>query len=319
MAAFLLNESRAVSILGKKVNRISKETGKKLKAAGADERFSLKNFITVSLFRPLLFLFTEPLVTVCAVLCSIAYGLIYGATESLTIVYMSFGFSQTSSSLSFIALLIGLLLNVLPRIYENRLFSKFEAQGRAILPETKIRSFAIACPALAVGLWIFAWTVPPLVPGVPWAISMIGLMLIGFATNDFAYTLFGYMTDAYGGYAASAVSALSLSRTLVAAAFPLFTTQMYRGLGNNVASSILASVATLFALTPALLLMHGRTFRKNSKYAADDLDHDDQPKDAEKDKDDEEKLVGLPADATTAQTSVAPSPHLSYRNSDDCQ
>jgi len=316
MAAFLLNESRAVSVLSSKVKRINKQTDKELKAADADQHTSFKNFITVSLFRPLLFLFTEPLVAVCAVLCSIAYGLIYGATESLTIVYMSFGFSQTSSSLSFIALLIGLLLNVLPRIYENWLFNKFEAQGRSILPETKIRSFAIACPALAIGLWIFAWTVPPLVNGVPWAVSMIGLILIGFAANDFAYILFGYMTDAYGGYAASAVSSLSLSRTLVAAAFPLFTTQMYRGLGSNVASSILASVATLFALTPALLLMHGRTFRKNSKYAADDPDENDHTEDAEKD--DEEKLVGIPDGATTAQTSVAPSPLLSNRHSDDC-
>lgn len=324
-------------MLDAKVKRINKETGKQLKADGADQGFSLKDFVKVSLFRPLMFLVTEPLVTFCAILCSIAYGLIYGSTESLTIVYESFGFSETSSSLSFIALLIGLLLNVIPRIYEHWLFQKFEREDRTITPETKIRSFAVACPALAIGLWIFAWTVPPLVNGVPWAISMIGLILIGFSTNDFAYILFGYMTDAYGEYAASAVSSLSLSRTLVAAAFPLFTTQMYDGLGSNVASSILAAVATLFAFTPILFLTYGQRLRKKSKFASNESSdgHDDDGEgDEEKGgKQESRKVEGEDGEAkeaestekvstarqadTTANHSQMSSPPLSDRTSRD--
>ena len=271
VAFMAMDESRATSLLNAKVSALRRETGnQKLKPGTADNSLTLRGFFMRGLFRPLFFLVSEPLVTFCAILCSIAYGLIYGATESLTIVYESFGFSQTASSLPFIALLVGLILDVIPRIYDHLLLSRFHRQNRKIVPETKIRSFALACPALALGLWLFAWTVPPLVPHVHWLVSLLGLVLVGFSANDFAHVLFGYMTDSYGAYAASAVSALSLSRTLVAAAFPLFTSQMYSGLGSNVAGSILAGTATLFALTPFLFLRFGRRWRGVSTYAVDD-------------------------------------------------
>lgn len=72
--------------------------------------------------------------------------------------------------------------------------------------------------------------------------------------------------------AASAVSSLSTCRTIAAAVFPLFAYQMFSGLGANVAASILAAVATLFAFTPILFLKYGRTLRQKSKNAAEDED-----------------------------------------------
>lgn len=274
VACFFIRESNAKQLLDKEVQRIKDQTGNSDLRAGHDDNqsFSLSNFLQVALFRPLKFLVTEPLVTFCATLCAIAFGLVYGLTESLTIVYTAppFNFSQSSASLPFIAIIIGLLLNVIPRFYDAHIYRKFRATHRRILPESKIRSFAIAAPALAIGLWLFAWTIPPRVTVVPWPISMIGLVLIGFSLNDFSYVLFGYVTDGYGQYAASAAGALALARTLTAAVFPLFTYQMYTGLGSNVATSILAAVASLFALTPFLFLKYGATLRKKSKMAVDD-------------------------------------------------
>ena len=268
-----IKESKATQLLQSKVGELRK-TGHDLHAYEANDRMSFSLFARESLFRPLRLLFTEPLVFCCAVLCAIAFGLIYGLTEALTIVYMSppFSFSQTSSSLAFIAILIGEIINIIPRIYDNYLFKRYRAQGRRLLPETKITSFAIACPALAIGLWLFAWTIPPRVTNVPWPVSMIGLICIGFALNDFSYVLFGYVTDSYGKYAASGVSAISLARTLTAAIFPLFTYQMFTGLGSNVATTIFAAIATAFAITPFLFLKYGRTLREKSKVASNDED-----------------------------------------------
>lgn len=47
---------------------------------------------------------------------------------------------------------------------------------------------------------------------------------------------------------------------------------MYSGLGANVATTILASVATLFMFTPILFLGYGGTLRRKSKVASDDRD-----------------------------------------------
>jgi len=274
--SFFMKETKAEQLLQHKVDAIHSEIGRDDLNGPSSSGFSFKSFVKDSLFRPLVFLVTEPIVFFCSALCAIAFGLIYGLTEGLTVSYTNppfdRTFSQTSSSLSFIAILIGILLDILPRFYDDHLFKKFRAQKRRVLPETKIRSFAIACPALAIGLWIFAWTIPPRVTNVHWVFSMIGLACVGFATADFSYVLFGYCTDTYGPMAASAVSSLSTCRTIAAAVFPLFAYQMFSGLGANVAASILAAVATLFAFTPILFLKYGRTLRKKSKVAARDED-----------------------------------------------
>lgn len=264
---FFLRESRSTILLRPLVRELEDATGMSFRLHSDDEHFSFGDFAQTSIYRPLFFLVTEPLVFFCAVLCTIAFALIYAQTESLTIVYETLGFTTTETSLAFIPLLLGLLINVFARLYDQRLFDRCRKEDRPILPETKIHSFAVACPALAVGLWIFAWTVPPMVREVHWIVSMLGLVLIGFATNDFAVVLFGYITDSYTTYAASAVSSLSLSRTIAAAVFPLFTTQMYEGLGANVATSIIAAVATLFAFTPFLFFRYGKKLREKSKYA----------------------------------------------------
>lgn len=117
-----------------------------------------------SVYRPLFFLVTEPLVTLCAILCSIAFALFYGETESLTIVYTQeqlspSPFNETNASLSFLAVLLGLLLDVLPRFWDHHVYNQYFGDEVSLPPEAKIGSFAIACPALAVGLWIFAWTI----------------------------------------------------------------------------------------------------------------------------------------------------------------
>ncbi|KAM0227966.1 hypothetical protein ACHAPO_011092 [Fusarium lateritium] len=273
IACIFIRESNADQLLDKIVEKIREETGiEDLQPDHAEgEKLTVSSFVRNTLFRPLKFLVTDPLVFFCAILCAIAFGLIYGLTESLTIVYTAspFNFSEDNSSLAFIAIAIGEILNVLPRFYDAYLYKKYRKTHRRILPETKITSFAISAPALAIALWLFAWTIPPRVTNVPWPVSMIGLVIIGFSANDFSYVLFGYATDSYGKHAASAVSAISTTRTLAAAVFPLFTHQMYTGLGSNIATSILAAVASLFAFTPFLFLGYGEKLRHRSKFAAD--------------------------------------------------
>ena len=42
---------------------------------------------------------------------------------------------------------------------------------------------------------MFAWTVPPLGTKVPWIVSMISLITIGYSTVDFDTILCGYLID----------------------------------------------------------------------------------------------------------------------------
>ena len=273
IASIFMHETRPGYLLELKMKELQKMTGNRKLRIPSKKKITLRAFAMDSLFRPLEFLFTEPIVICCAVLMTMSFSLIYGLTEGLTVVYTEFGFDySTTSSLAFIPLLIGLIINVLPRLYDQRVFQYQRANNIRIRSETKIRSLVTSCPSLAFGMWLFAWTIPPQVLNVHWIVSMIGLVFIGYATNDLAYVLFGYLTDSYGQYAASACAALSLSRTIMAAIFPLFTFDMYVYLGGNIATSIFASIATLFCVTPLLFIKFGRQVRRISRYAHTDRD-----------------------------------------------
>ena len=273
-ASWFLNESRTGYLLEAEVNLVQESLGDKSLRIPEKHHYTLQSFAKDCIFRPLEFLVTQPIVICCAVLMTISFSLIYGLTEGLSVVYTDFGFAEsTTSSLSFIPILLGLVLNVLPRVYDQKLFTRYRKQNVPLRPETKVNSLITSCPALAVGLWLFAWTIPPYVPHVHWIVSMIGLVLVGYATNDLSYILFGYLTDSYGPYAASACAALSLSRTLMAAIFPLFTYTMYSGLGGNVATSIFAAIATIFCITPVAFIRYGRKLRGMSRFANADDDN----------------------------------------------
>lgn len=237
-----------------------------LKALNPDHTPDLITFVRLSLFRPIHLFFTEPIVFMVAIMSAVAFALIYLFTEALPPIYMSLGFSTTSSYLPFIAICIGLLFGLLTRIQDHRIILRYQEQGIPLEPEHKLLGFSIGAPILAVGLWWFAWTIPPAVH-VHWLISTAALILIGYAVNEFDSVLAGYLADSYLGYAASGFAAVQLLRSSMSAAFPLFATEMFDALGANVASSILAALATVFCIIPPLFSRHGRRIRGVSKFA----------------------------------------------------
>ncbi|GFF54215.1 polyamine transporter 2 [Aspergillus udagawae] len=201
--------------------------------------------------------------------------MMYLFTESFSVVYSEFGWSSRATSLPFIVLFPGILASGLVRFWDHHQLNKRQKGGISPEPEDKIGGFAIAAPALAIGLWIFGWTVPPLVH-VPWIASMFGLVLIGFAATEFSYTLSGYIADAYTIYASTGLAVVSFLRGIASACMPLFAYPMYSGLRSNVATSIIAAVATVFAFTPFLFLKFGKQLRQKSQFARYSADVNEQ-------------------------------------------
>jgi hypothetical protein len=101
----------------------------------------------------------------------------------------------------------------------------------------------------------------------PWELSMASLILVGFATNEFDCTLAGYLTDSYTIFSASAFASLAFLRAIISGSLPLFTNQMYAGLGANKATTILAATATAFCAAPLLFLKYGEKLREKSAFA----------------------------------------------------
>ncbi|KAI9870096.1 MAG: hypothetical protein M1830_004688 [Pleopsidium flavum] len=263
-----IRESRPSQLLERKVSALREATGEKsLISRNPDYAPDLRTFARIALLRPLRLFFTEIIVFMVSVISAVAFGLIYLFTVALPVVYGSFGFSDKQSSLAFIAIGIGLLCGIFTRLYDRDISRKRQSRHQAIQPEDKLTGFIIAAPLLAIGLWWFSWTIPPKVAHVHWIVSLLSLVLVGYAANEFECILAGYLADSYTVFAASAFAALALLRALCCAMFPLFAHQMFTDITPNVASSILAAVATVFCLCPVVFFRYGKRIRQSSKFA----------------------------------------------------
>ncbi|KAK1981282.1 major facilitator superfamily transporter [Colletotrichum cereale] len=268
VALFGIRESRPSILLGGIIEKIKRETTlQELAWHNPDEARDWRALIRISVVRPGRILLTEPLVIMVALISASSWGMIYLFTESLTVVYLSLGFSKTQASLPFLAIAVGVLFTFLPRLWDMKVVRDRQRTKTPVQPEDKIIGFAFAAPAQAIGLAWFAWTIPPAVEGVHWMVPTVSLMLVGFAVNETAHTLSGYLADSYLLYSASAFSGLALIRAVVSGLMPLVAHEMYAGLNANVAGSVLAALAAAFCVTPWLFFQFSKRLRQKSPFA----------------------------------------------------
>jgi uncharacterized membrane protein len=193
-------------------------------------------------------------------------ALLYLFTESLSTVYTTngFDFSYETASLPFLALATGICFSALPRFYDLRLYRIHAGTTQA---ELKLSGCLFGAPALAVGLFEFSWTVPPYHADIHPIVSMLGLALIGFAATEISYTLQGYLADCYTIYASSALSGLACVRAIFSGLIPLAGHDLFTGLGNNHAGTLLAGIATIFGIFPIAFYFYGAELRARSRFA----------------------------------------------------
>ncbi|KAL4863478.1 hypothetical protein BDV12DRAFT_26905 [Aspergillus spectabilis] len=262
-----IRESRPTTLLARRFQDLQSKVGElDMDIPNPDRIGNTRELLQVILVRPARLGVTEPIIMLVASLSASVWGMMYLFTESFTVVFGGFGWSSRATSLPFIALLPGILVSGLIRFYDHHRLNKKQKAGKSPDPEDKIGGFAIAAPALAVGLWIFAWTVPPRVH-VHWIASMFGLIPIGFAATEFSFTLSGYIADSYTIYASSGMAVVAFLRGIASGCMPLFAYPMYSGLGPNVATSIIAAIATAFCFTPWVFLNFGKRLRESSRFA----------------------------------------------------
>ncbi len=268
-----IQESRPSLLLEREVAKVRKIANfDYLASLNPDSAPNFRAFVRVALGRPIRLFFTELIVFTVSVMSAIATALVYLFTQALPPIYESLGFTSKQACLPFVAIGVGLSLGLLTRYLDMHIIERRRKHGHVLLPEHKLAGFWIGSGVLAAALWVFAWTIPPIVQNVHWIISVLALVLIGYALNEIDYVLGGYLADSYLSYAASGLAALSLIRALLSAILPLISSPMFSQLGANVAASVLATVATLFCLVPPLFSCFGETIRARSKFAKYSLD-----------------------------------------------
>ncbi|EEY16670.1 polyamine transporter 1 [Verticillium alfalfae VaMs.102] len=221
-----------------------------------------------ALMRPWVLLFCEPIVTLTSIYMAIIYGTLYMLFAAFPIVYQVHrGWTPGIGGLAFIGVAVGMIFAVSYCIYDNKRYAAaVKAAGGAAQPEARLPPAIIGSVLLPVGLFWFAWTNGP---EIHWVVSIIASGFFGAGLVLVFLSLMNYLIDSYVVFAASALAANSVLRSLFGAAFPLFTSNMYDDLGIHWASTIPAFLALACVPFPYLFWRYGKAIRLKCKYAAE--------------------------------------------------
>lgn len=151
------------------------------------------------------------------------------------------------------------------RIYVYLKVRRGHGVGR---PEFRVPIMLPAAVLVPVGLLVYGWTAEY---KTHWIGPDIGAML--FAAGGIAafQCLQGFLVDSYQRYAASAVGAATVLRSLAGFGFPLFAPSLYDRLGYGWGNTLMALLAVVIGIPgPLLLWKYGEVLRKRSPFAAGD-------------------------------------------------
>lgn len=262
---FTFPETYAPVLLQRRATDLTQSTGKLHLVAGTTPK-PISQQLRIGALRPWIMLIYEPIVILLSLFLSVVHGTLFLLFAAYPIVFQQVrGWPQGVASLPFLAIVIGIILSLLyvALVDQARYARVVSATNGHAPPEARLPPAMLGAAALPIGLFWFAWTNDP---SVHWLVSVSAGTLFGFGMVLLYMSLTNYLVDAYLGYAASALAASTVLRSVAGAAFPLFTNRMYDRLGIHWASSVPGFLALVFVPCLVGFWKWGHVIRQKTRF-----------------------------------------------------
>ncbi|EAS30121.3 multidrug resistance protein [Coccidioides immitis RS] len=234
------------------------------KVKSDEERESLLNMLSISLYRPFHLLVTEPVVFFFSLWVSFSWAVLYLQFGSIPLVFQNnHGFDIAQSSAVFTSMSVGAIIAFFISTGQEKIAKKLGMMPTT--PEGRLYFVCVGSILMPAGMFWFGWTSGPSTHWI-WPALAVGCATIGIFSIYLA--VFNYLADTYHRYASSALAAQSCCRNLLGGAFPLVTRAMYNNLGYPEASSLLGGIGSLLTIVPWVLAFFGPKIRARSKFAS---------------------------------------------------
>jgi hypothetical protein len=240
----------------------------------------IRFLLLVTLMRPMTMLFTEPIVTFFSTYTAFNFSVLFGFFAAFPIVFESpypdiqiYHFNTGEAGLVFLGLGLGVVIATGIFILMNNLIYRKKTLARRatgdftpLPPEERLWPAMLGSFLLPLGLFWFAWTARP---SIHWISPVLATIPFAMGNMLVFCSCVLYLIDTYGPLkGASAAAANGFLRYVVGAVFPLFTVQMYRGLGVGWATSLLGFLTCGLLPIPWVLWKFGPRIRERSSYAS---------------------------------------------------
>ncbi|UZJ51993.1 hypothetical protein CBS101457_001313 [Exobasidium rhododendri] len=281
IGALFFAETYAPVLLRQRARHLSRSTGKVyISSTDVGKDVRLSTLLKRCIGRPWMLLYYEPIVSLLGLYIGFVYATLYSFFEAFPIVFQQVrGWNPGVGGLPFLGILVGMLIGLSYIIFvANKKYVRRLEDDPALQPEVRLLPSLIGAPLFVVGLAGFAATDSPT---IQWIVPVIFASFIGMAIVLIYVSVQNYLVDSYMVFAASAIAANSILRSILGAAFPLFTPFMYEpgpagscpkeSCGIHVGPAIAGAIALLFMPFPYLFLRRGEQIRKRCRYSAEAL------------------------------------------------
>ena len=255
-----LKESYAPVILAARKEDYERNRPGKFRLAGEDNRpYSAK--LVSSMQRPLKILFTQPIVFIMAAYQAVLFGTSYSLYTNFEDIWgKGYGFDSTKVGLTYLGPGLGFFLAawfLVPRIdtVYNMLTKRNHGEAK---PEFRLPLANIGAVLLPISLFWFAWSIEF---QYHWAPTLLSTVFFGLGQILIFNTVQNYYIDSFAQYAASAIAAGAVFRSIVGGLLPLIAPSMFKGLGYGWGISVFAFMSLALAPFPLLFYYFGERLR----------------------------------------------------------
>jgi multidrug resistance protein len=267
---FFLQETYAPVLLQRKKVALIKETGNEALHTEFDRPDrTVAKALRISLTRPFKLLGTQVIVQVLAIYMAFLYGLMYLVLSTFPALWESeYHESVGIGGLNYISLGVGLFIGTQTcAAMQDKIYKRLKAKNGGVgKPEFRVPLMIVGSLLVPIGLFWYGWSAQA---HVHWIMPNIGAAILSGGVVMGFQCIQTYIVDSYTRYAASAIGAATVLRSLAGFGFPLFAPYMYAKLHYGWGNSVLAFIAIALGWpAPFLLWTFGEKLRKKSNFAA---------------------------------------------------
>lgn len=259
---WFLRETLPSTILQSRAQQLEKEDGGHYTYEGQDSR-PLFTKLARNIQRPLKILFTQPIVFIMATYQAIIYATMYTLFTNMQATFSEapYNFSTLQVGLLYLGPGSGFLVAVwfiVPQIdvVYKQIAERHHTEPK---PEYRLPLANIGSFLLPVTIFWFAWTVEY---RLYWLVPILATPFFGLGQVVIFNTLQNYYIDSFSDYAASAIAAGAIFRSVVGGVVPLMAPALFGRLGYGWGWSVFGFAALLLTPSPMLFMRFGERLRE---------------------------------------------------------
>ncbi|KDR80318.1 hypothetical protein GALMADRAFT_242687 [Galerina marginata CBS 339.88] len=206
---------------------------------------SLRHVLWVNLTRPIVLLCRSFICFILSLYMAFMYGIYYLMFSTFPALFSNtYGFKAGVAGLAYLGMGVGFMVAAVfgaksaDQIYKY-LADKNGGKGK---PEMRMPALFVGSIFVPIGLLWYGWSAQA---KIHWIMPIIGTGIFGFAMMTTFLPIQLYLVDSFT-YAASAVAAGAVFRSMLGFAFPLFGKQIFDRLGEGPGNTVHTIIHTFF-------------------------------------------------------------------------